>query len=126
MTWNGMVMTMDILAETHILECSYAHQYSQTIIMEMCELWIYRRWTHILESRYARQYFSVRLANNVGSKSFLNFFKTQLDTSPNKAQHKQELLCGKIFDSGRNVYVIEEPFYFHSTPINLKIKVQQD
>jgi hypothetical protein len=32
------------------------------------------------------------LANNVGSKSFLNFFKTQLDTSRNKAQHKQELL----------------------------------
>jgi hypothetical protein len=34
------------------------------------------------------------------------FFKTQLDTSVNKAQHKQELLCGKIFGSGRNVYVI--------------------
>jgi hypothetical protein len=66
----------------------------------------------------------VRLANNVGSKSFLNFFKTQLDTSLNKTQHKQELLCGEIFDSGRNMYVIEEPFYFHSTPINLKIKVQ--
>jgi hypothetical protein len=60
------------------------------------------------------------------SKSFLKFFKTQLDTSLNKAQHKQELLCGKIFDSGRNVYVVEESFYFHSTPINLKIKVQQD
>jgi hypothetical protein len=60
----------------------------------------------------------------VGSKSFLNFFKTQLDTSLNKTQHKQELLCGEIFDSGRNMYVIEEPFYFHSTPINLKIKVQ--
>jgi hypothetical protein len=38
--------------------------------------------------------------------------KTQLNTSLNKAQHKQELLCGKIFDSSRNVYVIEEPFYF--------------
>jgi hypothetical protein len=36
------------------------------------------------------------------------------------------LLCEKIFASGRNVYVIEEPFYFHSTPINLKIKIQQD
>jgi hypothetical protein len=36
------------------------------------------------------------------------------------------LLCGKIFGSSRNVYVIEEPFYFHSTPINLKIKVQLD
>jgi hypothetical protein len=35
-----------------------------------------------------------------------------LDTSLNKAQHKQELLCGKIFGSGRNVYAIEEPFYF--------------
>jgi hypothetical protein len=49
-----------------------------------------------------------------------------LDTSFNKAQHKQELLCGKIFGSGRNVYVVEELFYFHSTPINLKIMVQQD
>jgi hypothetical protein len=37
----------------------------------------------------------VRLANNVGSKSFLNFFsKTHLDTSLNKAQHKQAMLCG--------------------------------
>jgi hypothetical protein len=53
-------------------------------------------------------------------------FKTQLDTSLNKVQHKQELLCGKTFDSCRNVYVVEQPFYFHSTPINLKIKVQQD
>jgi hypothetical protein len=38
-------------------------------------------------------FFWVRLANNVGSKSFLIFFKTQMDTSLNKAQHKQELLC---------------------------------
>jgi hypothetical protein len=74
------------------------------------------------ECMYAHQYFWVRLANNVGSKSFLNFFfKTQLDTSLNKAQHKQELLCGKIFGSGRNVYIVEEPFYFQSTPITLKI-----
>jgi hypothetical protein len=57
---------------------------------------------------------------------FLKKIKTQFDASLNKAQHKQELLCGKIFGSGRNVYVIEESFYFHSTPINLKIKVQQD
>jgi hypothetical protein len=91
--------------------------------MEMWELWIYRLWTHIPEWRYAHQYFWVRRANNVGSKSIL---KTQLDTSLNKAQHKQELLCGKIFGSGSKVYVIEKIFYFHSTPINLKIKVQQD
>jgi hypothetical protein len=25
---------------------------------------------------------------------FQNYFKTQIDTSLNKAQHKQELLCG--------------------------------
>jgi hypothetical protein len=93
--------------------------------MEMWELWIYRRWTHILKWRYARQYFWVRLANNVGSKSFLKKkFKTELNTSLNKAQHKQELLCGETFGSSRNVYVVEEPFYFHSTPMNLKIKVQ--
>jgi hypothetical protein len=81
---------------------------------------------HILEWRYAHQSFWVRLANHVGSKSFLKKIKTQLDTSLNKAQHKQELLCGKIFGSGRNVYVVEEPFYFYLTLINLKIKVQQD
>jgi hypothetical protein len=61
----------------------------------MWELWIYQRWTHILEWRYARRYFWVGLAINVGGKSFLNFFRTQMDTSLNKAQHKQELLCGK-------------------------------
>jgi hypothetical protein len=94
--------------------------------MKTWELWIYRQWTHIPEWRYARQYFWVRLANNVGSKSFLKKIKTQLETSLNKAQHKQELLCEKIFGSSRNVYVVEEPFYFRSTPINLKIKVQQD
>jgi hypothetical protein len=36
----------------------------------------------------------VRLAINVGGKPFLKKFKTQMDTSINKAQHKQELLCG--------------------------------
>jgi hypothetical protein len=66
--------------------------------MEMGELWICWRWTHILEWSYACQYFWVRLANNMGSKLFLIFFfKTQMDTSLNKAQHKQELLCGKYF-----------------------------
>jgi hypothetical protein len=96
------------------------------MIIEMWEFWIYRQWTHIPEWRNACQYFWVRLVDNVGSKSLLKKIKTQLNTSLNKAQHKQELLCGKIFGSGRNVYVIEEPFYFHSTPINIKIKVQQD
>jgi hypothetical protein len=47
---------------------------------------------------------------------FWHFFKTQFDISLNKAQHKQELRCGKIFGSDRNMYVIEEPFFFHSTP----------
>jgi hypothetical protein len=32
----------------------------------------------------------------------------------------------KIFGSSKNVYVVEKPFYCHSTPINIKIKVQQD
>jgi hypothetical protein len=96
------------------------------MIMQMGELWIYRWWTHIPEWRYACQSFWVRLANHVDSQSFWKKIKTQLDTSLNKAQQKQELLCGKIFGVGRNVYVVEDPFYFHSTLINLKIKVQQD
>jgi hypothetical protein len=93
------------------------------MIVDMWQLWIYQ-WTHIPEWMYARQYFWVRLAINVGGKSFSKKIKTQMDTSLNKAQHKQELLCGKIFGFGRNVYVIDEPFY--STLINLNIKVQQD
>jgi hypothetical protein len=63
------------------------------MIMEMEELWIYWWWTHIPEWRYACQYFWVRLAINVGGKSFKKI-KIQMDTSPNKAQHKQELLYG--------------------------------
>jgi hypothetical protein len=58
------------------------------------EMWIYWRLTHILEWIYARQNLWVRLAINVGGKSFLKKFKTQMDTSLNKAQQKQELLCG--------------------------------
>jgi hypothetical protein len=38
----------------------------------------------------------VSLAINVGGKSFLKKkIKAQIDTSLNKAQHKQQLLCGK-------------------------------
>jgi hypothetical protein len=55
--WNGMVMSVDILRWTHILEWGYAHQYSKTMIVEMWALWIYRRWMHIPEWRYALQYF---------------------------------------------------------------------
>jgi hypothetical protein len=64
------------------------------MIMDMGELWIYWWWTHISEWMYACQYLWVRLAINVGGKSFLKKIKTQIDTSLNKAQHKQELLCG--------------------------------
>jgi hypothetical protein len=88
--------------------------------MEMGELWI------SAVDAYSGMEVCSPIILGEASKSFLKFFKTQLDTSLNKAQHKQELLCGKIFGFGRNMYVVEEPFYFHSTPINLKIKVQQD
>jgi hypothetical protein len=69
--------------------------------------------------------FQVRLAINVGGKSFLKKNKAQMDTSLKKATQTRVTIW-KIFGSGRNVYVVEESFYFHSTPINLKIKVQQD
>jgi hypothetical protein len=36
------------------------------MIMEMGELWIYRRWTHISEWSYARQYYWVSLAKTFG------------------------------------------------------------
>jgi hypothetical protein len=64
------------------------------MIMEMGELWIYWWWMHIPEWMFARQYLLVRLAIKVGGESFLKKIHTQMDTSLNKAQHKQELLCG--------------------------------
>jgi hypothetical protein len=86
---------------------------------------IYWRWTHIPEWSYARQYFWVRLANNVGSKSFQKNSKLKWTHHLTKL-NTTRVAMWIIFGFGRNVYVVEEPFYFHSTPINLKIKVQQD
>jgi hypothetical protein len=65
------------------------------MIMEMGELWIYRWWTHIPEWSYARQYYWVTLAKKFGWQIiFEKNSKLTMDTSLNKAQHKQELLCG--------------------------------
>jgi hypothetical protein len=65
------------------------------MIMEMGELWIYWWCTHILEWTYAHQYCWVRLAKKkLDGKSFSKKFKLTMDTSLNKDQHKQELLCG--------------------------------
>jgi hypothetical protein len=62
----------------------------------MGELWIYQRWTNIPEWSYARQYYWVRLAKIFGWQIIFEKKKSILtmDTSLNKAQHKQELLCG--------------------------------
>jgi hypothetical protein len=63
--------------------------------MEMGELWIYRWWTHIPEWSYASQYYWVRLAKKFGWQIiFEKNSKLTMDTSLNKAQHKQELVCG--------------------------------
>jgi hypothetical protein len=56
-------------------------------------------------------YFGVEVCTPIflgeASKSFLKKkIKTQVDTSLNKAQHKQELLYRKLFGFGRNVYII--------------------
>jgi hypothetical protein len=45
-------------------------------------LWIYQQWTHIPEWRYACQYFWLRLANNVGSKSFLKKIQNSIGHIP--------------------------------------------
>jgi hypothetical protein len=53
----------------------------------------------------------VRLATKFREGKFdLKFLKLEKNTSLNKAQQEQELLCGSIFGSGRNAYVLEEPF----------------
>jgi hypothetical protein len=63
----------------------------------MCELWIYRWWTHIPEWRYARQYFWVRLANNMGSKSFkkskLNWTHLLTKLNTNKSCYVKKYLA---------------------------------
>jgi hypothetical protein len=65
------------------------------MVMEMGELWIYGRWTHILEWSYAHQYYWVRLEKKFGWQIiFQKISKLTMYTSLNKAQHKQELLCG--------------------------------
>jgi hypothetical protein len=65
------------------------------MIMEIGELWIFRRWTHILEWSYAHQYYWVRLEKKFGWQIiFQKISKLTMYTSLNKAQHKQELLCG--------------------------------
>jgi hypothetical protein len=59
------------------------------MIMEMGELWIYRRWTHISEWSYAHQYYWVRLAKKFGWQViFKKNSKLTMDTSLKKAQHK--------------------------------------
>jgi hypothetical protein len=65
------------------------------MIMEIGELWIFRQWTHILEWSYAHQYYWVRLEKKFGWQIiFQKISKLTMYTSLNKAQHKQELLCG--------------------------------
>jgi hypothetical protein len=43
-------------------------------------------------------------------KRFQKISKLKKNTSLNKAQQEQELLCGSVFGFGRNLYVVEEPF----------------
>jgi hypothetical protein len=97
LTWNDMVMTTDVPtvdAYSWMELCTpiwLNHDYGDG------ELWIYPQWMYISKWRYARQYFWLWLANKffLGSKSFFfKKFKTQMDTSLNKAQRRQELLCG--------------------------------
>jgi hypothetical protein len=82
----------------------------------MWELWIYRWWTHISEWRYARQYFWVRLANNVGSKSFLIFFSKLNWTHPltklnmNKSCYVEKYLSlVRMYMSLRNLSIFIQP-----------------
>jgi hypothetical protein len=49
-----------------------------------------------MEWSYARQYYWVRLAKKIGWQIiFKKIQKLKMDTSLNKAQHNQELRCGK-------------------------------
>jgi hypothetical protein len=80
------------------------------MIMEIGELWIYWRWTHIPEWMYARKYLWVRLAVNVGGKSFSKEFQNSDGHIPLQSSTQTTIAMWIIFGSGRNVYVIEEPF----------------
>jgi hypothetical protein len=101
----------DILGENHIFKNFFSKGFNILAVdtysgVELCMptwlnhdyegggLWIYWWQTHIPEWMYAHPYLWMRLAINVGGKSFSNKkIKTQMDTTLNKAQHKQELLC---------------------------------
>jgi hypothetical protein len=87
------------------------------------ELWIYQRWTHIPEWSYTRQYSWARLPNNLSGLQII-FEKFQ------NSEWRHPLTKLKTIKSCYVEYIwlwleyvcVEEPFYFHSTPINLIIK----
>jgi hypothetical protein len=76
-----MVITVDILAMDAYSRMELCtpiyHDYGDGGVVN-----ISRWWTHIPEWRYARQSFWVRLANHVGSKSFLIFFQNSIGHIP--------------------------------------------
>jgi hypothetical protein len=93
------------------------------MITEMGELWIYQRWTHIPEWSYAHQHYWVSLAEKFGSQIIFKKIQNSQWTHPltklniNKISYVDSILLWL------DMYVVEEPFYFHSTLINLIIKV---
>jgi hypothetical protein len=80
------------------------------MIMEIGELWIYWWWMHILEWMYARQYLWVRLAINVGGKSFLKKIQNSSGHIPEQSSTQTRVVMWIIFGSSWTMYVIEEPF----------------
>jgi hypothetical protein len=52
------------------------------MIMEMGELWIYRRWTHTPEWSYTSQYYWVRLAKKIGWQIIFEKFQNSQWTYP--------------------------------------------
>jgi hypothetical protein len=94
-----MVMTMDILAVVVYYRMELCtpiylnHDYGHVGVVD---IWW---WMHILKWRYACQYFWVRLANNVGHKSFLKK-KSELSwthpltkLNPNKSCYVEKYLA---------------------------------
>jgi hypothetical protein len=87
------------------------------------ELWIYRRWTHIPEWSYACQNSWVRLANNLsGWQIIYEKFQNSKWTDPLTKLNTIKSCYVENIWLWLECVCVEEPFYVHSTLINVIIK----
>jgi hypothetical protein len=62
------------------------------------------------------------VSKKIGWQIIFQKFQNSQCTHPLAKLNITRVAIWIVFSSSRNVYVVEEPFYFHSTPINIIIK----